>query len=68
MNTFKSLDFYRIKDKIVYIVKNPKVGNPRERYVGKTVLIDNKEYNVKGVELFAINLPYPKGWTMGILV
>lgn len=65
---FTSLDFYRHKDHIIYIVKNPKSGNPRKRYVGKMVSIDDREYTVKAIELFMINLPYPEGWTMGLLV
>lgn len=65
---FHALDSYEIKNRgTVYIVKNPKAGYPRKRYVGKKVLIDGAERTVKAIELFMINLPYPEGWTMGLL-
>jgi len=71
MKEFKSLEKYHINGRgDVYAVMAEADDfdiTPRELQ-GETVLIDGVEYVVKGIDAFAIGLPYPKSLSFGILV
>lgn len=66
---YKSLDTFEIKNRgRVFVVENDK---DRDRdnndLLGSEVIIDGKNYKVKGVESFAIQKIY-KGQKIGLLV
>lgn len=71
MKEFTSEDKYHITGRgDVYGVRaNPGYYDktPRE-LVGETVLIDGVEYVIKGIDAFAIGLPYPLSLPFGIIV
>lgn len=71
MKEFKSLSKYHIKSRgdVYSVLAKPGYyeRTPRELY-GETVLIDGVEYVVKGIDAFAIGLPYPITLPFGIVV
>lgn len=68
MREYHELDRFTITGRGLCIaVKNPG-GYKDGELLGTNVLVDGKEFLVKGVETFAIGRPYPDGLNFALLV
>lgn len=69
MPEFEALGSFVVRDRgTVFTVKNPGGYPDPGVLVGRDVLIDGSPFRVKGVESYAIVLPYPDRFDFGLLV
>ena len=69
MREFHVLDWYHVTGRgdVAYVLNDEEYENGRGHMIGETVLLDGKEYVVKGIEYHCV-LTVPKGVNIGLHV
>ncbi len=68
MLTFNSLGNYKVNNKQVFTVNNPKECNDFDWLNGQVVIIDNNHYKVTSIEMYAHAPPWHPGEKIGLMV
>ena len=68
MLRFNSLGNYKVNNKQVFTVNNPKECDDFDWLNGQMVAIDNNNYKITGIEIYAHAPPWRKGEKIGLMV